>query len=78
MKNRAGIASTVVKIGVMAAFVALADLASYGEAHRFLVSVNYNGAPTVDVPAALRISETSVPGFSYADAGDGTHFTITD
>ncbi|MBQ2623923.1 MAG: hypothetical protein IJG18_02370 [Kiritimatiellae bacterium] len=62
----------------VAVLFALVDLASYGAAHRFTVSVNYNGAPTVDVPAALRISETSVPGFSYADAGDGTHFTITD
>ena len=78
MKKRAYITSRVAKMGVMAVLFALADFALHGAAHRFLVSVNYNGAPTVDVPAALRISETSVPGFSYADAGDGTHFTITD
>ena len=78
MKKRAYITSRVAKMGVMAVLFALADFALHGAVHRFTVSVNYNGAPTVDVPAALRISETSVPGFSYADAGDGTHFTITD
>ena len=73
-----GVYGHAMRIFCVGVVFALADLASYGEAHRFTVSVNYNGAPTADVPAALRISETSVPGFSYADAGDGTHFTITD
>jgi hypothetical protein len=59
MKKRAYITSRVAKRGVMAVLFAVADFASYGAAHRFLVSVNYNGAPTVDVPAALRISETT-------------------
>ena len=78
MKNRAGIASTVVKIGVMAAFVALASFASHGAAHRFTMILNYSGAVAYDVPTLIKISTLLIEGFDYDAAGDGTHFEIAD
>ena len=65
--------------GAVAAGAALAFLAVPAAAvHRFTATVNYAGTTATDVPAALRISETLVPGFDYAAAGDGTHFEIAD
>ena len=75
MKKRAYITSRVAKMGVMAVLFALVDLASYGAAHRFTMTVNYSGAVAADVPTLLRVS----PGLiDYSAAGDGTHFKIVD
>ncbi len=67
---------TILQTAVCAA-VSLAS-AAFAEVHRFTATVDYAGAPAWDVPAALRLSPALVEGFDYDDAGDGTHFTITD
>ena len=76
MKNSIRICA--VRIFCVAVLFAFTCFASHGAVHRFTVTVNYTGVPAVDVPAALRISDRYIPDFSYAAAGDGTHFTITD
>ena len=63
---------------VAGAALALFAAPAGADVHRFTATVNYAGATATDVPAALRISETLVPGFDYAAAGDGTHFEIAD
>lgn len=55
---------------------ALLAPAAFAGPHRFVATVTYAGAPAAEVPVALRLSTELVPDFSYADAGDGTHFEI--
>lgn len=77
MKKRAYITGRVAKMGVIAVLFAFAGLALHGAEHRFMATVNYTGPVATDVPSLLRLS-SSIEGFDYSDAGDGTHFEITD
>lgn len=73
-----GIYGHAMRIFCVGVVFALADLASYGEAHRFTVTLNYSGAAAAEVPMLLRVSTSFIKGFDYSIAGDGKHFEIAD
>ena len=57
---------------------AIAGFASHGAEHSFTMKVNNSGSVAYDVPTLMKISTSLIDGFNYPDAGNGTHFEITD
>ena len=62
----------------VAVLFALADFALHGAEHSFTMRVDNSGSVAYDVPTLMKISTSLIDGFNYPDAGNGTHFEITD